>query len=63
MQVVGDKVTSKLRDQPDPTIPTNIRIAFPVSCKAWTLATSTLAFSTMTASKSVFAALGASIPN
>jgi len=44
-------------NSPDPTIPTNIWITFPVCSKAWTLTTSTLTFSTMTASKSVLATL------
>lgn len=49
-----------LKNSPDPTIPTNIWITFPVCSKAWTLTTSTLTFSTMATPKSVLATLGTS---
>lgn len=51
---------NKNKCQPDPTIPTNVWITFPVSSKAGTLTASTLTFGTMTASKSIFADLRAS---
>jgi len=48
-------MTQILKYIPNPAVSANIRIAFPVSSKTWTLAAATLTLCTVTSSKTVLA--------